>query len=140
MGCNVGSLAEVFRAGRWQPARLQPRDNGWGHLSPEPWTNRDYATFHRLVGLRTDPARGGWHAEPPLFRLRGLPQDASPEALIAADPDTGVHSQSWLLLSELLHHQASLAGSELDQRTIPMLREIPAATPEEIRLVFWFEG
>lgn len=95
MGCDIHTIAQVFRKGEWSTVADNIADEG-----------RDYHSYAVLANVRND---GGWQA---IAEPRGIPEDLKsvgtdtdvytillPHAL---DRWLGDHSHSWLLLSEMV--------------------------------------
>jgi hypothetical protein len=99
MGCDIHPYAEVRRNGKWERANVKvPND-------------RNYVAFGKLANVRNGYGFAGCDmgdAVRPIDEPRGLPIDTSiadTPTLEFEDPGfvwLGDHSQSWLLLSELL--------------------------------------
>lgn len=130
MGCDIHSMAELKKDGKWMPILSDGRTVSWGSFFErnsqflEPFGNRDYSVFAFLADVRNYD-----HCTPIIPETRGLPKDSewlnsphkyaydvnpmSGEAIPVADQETNMqyvgdygdyHSHSWITLKELLDH------------------------------------
>jgi hypothetical protein len=94
---------------------------------------RDYTLFAELFGIRA------YNERVPVFPLLGFPEDASAAARTAFSSGDH-HSATWVICSELA--AAPLAIGNREWRAVVTLMEALAAahTPEDVRLIVWFES
>lgn len=145
MGCDIHSFAEVRQSdGSWRVVGdVFPLDDfsrryhkkTHGH---EPFSNRNYNLFGFLADVRT-------RAVAPICEAKGLPTDLSPEVRASAERwDCDGYSHSWLTVAELNaqpYEQIEKGewglGDEFYQH-LAILRTL--GSPEDVRVVFWFDN
>lgn len=156
MGCDIHMLVEArnrcyLREGAPAAseaeavANAQARLTGWypwrvvmGHeVCP---TFRDYALFAKLAGVRNDDDS----MCEPISEPRGLPSDASPEAVeFFGGPDLDFfHDCSWLTLQEAregLGREPHLADS-LYVKWLDSIMSVTRSKLDEVRIVFAFDN
>lgn len=176
MGCDIHLRVEWFDGKKWHPAEGKiTQAERWPHtynpafnanitdrvrkegaklILDEWYTDRNYALFGVLAGVRDRPPHGSI-AEP-----RGLPDDMSKPVARWFGKDTGYfHSHSFVTLAELMTYpwsdpvlwQEGDDGntysefcSEFLQETLPRLKKLCAEKTEynmdHVRLVFAFDN
>lgn len=127
MGCDIHLAVEVNHTGKWKrvlppPSLYTPELQKLARSSHDPfwkvrlkrtwYDERYYTIFGILAGVRD-------HNVKPISLPRGLPNDMSPELVALSerrgevgDISLGEHSQSWLLVQELLDHAETSCESE----------------------------
>ena len=110
MGCDIHMTVEVLKKGKWTPVK-QPKpatdslEVQW--YRPESWNwdfGRNYDSFAILANVRNGRGFAGIKTGSgfkPISEPRGLPEDRGLHGK-NKDEAYGDHSQSWLLLSEVL--------------------------------------
>lgn len=145
MGCDIHSLAE-YRTDSHSPWQAAGRIftepiplHGEDGKTSEPFSDRWYALFGLLAGIRVDIE--------PLAAPRGIPDDCTAQYRAMLDEYGGdAHTPSWLTVTELL--AVDLDGympgfgiwrdSELGA-ALPILTTL-ADNTDDIRVVFFFDN
>ena len=137
MGCDVHMFVEKKPKGKNKPwtfvEKFTPPDRDFGQCNSfYQW--RNYTLFSVLAGVR-----GG---EEPISAPRGLPDYVS-KAIDAEAMKWGpdAHSFSWLTVRELLNYDWSKVHESvsdfLKDCLIPLMG---AGSPDDVRIVFWFDS
>ncbi len=132
MGCDIHSMVEVFRS-------------SLDGLLSESWYNagsgddvRNYTMFHTLAGVRYRHDKLDLQ---PLFPPRGVPADACEEYRDHIEANNGdAHSASWITLVEVNEHAPNRPELADLQQLLERIREFWNATPEHIRMCFFFDN
>lgn len=169
MGCDIHSFAEVRKDGVWELVEdaifpYDEFDREWlkKDFSSEPIRDRNYGLFGWLADVRN------YSMVTPICEPKGLPRDVSDcVSLESYDWEPDGHSHSWLSLKELLEVDYDVTfedrrvtrGSngayiaDVGEGTIVSLRDHlgneffstlevlkTLGSPEDVRLVFWFDN
>lgn len=169
MGTDIHLIAEKRSASGWEvvPAPDRPcwnhasgcRDCHWCggtlRMAGSWYDDRNYRVFAVLADVRNGYGFGGISTHTPIVPIagpRGLPVDLGTAAREWFDNDAGDHTESWLLLAEVLAYdwdqtlryrdgQVSLRGSAsvfLD--CMEALEAAASALPTDVRIVFNFDS
>lgn len=129
MGCDIHGVWEV----------RQDRGDGdvrWVNAG-DIRTDRSYHAYTILAGVRRWITEERGEKFTVIAEPRGLPKDAGWTAKAAHDDPYGHHSASWLTLREMEAAKAEAIGCWVEQGR-GLVRE--GVTPDDIRMVFWFDG
>lgn len=169
MGCDIHAYLEIKRfsykdddrengiwvsADKWtvNPDRIIYPDENEREWEIERddriWKSRWYFLFAVLAGVRN-----AWSIEP-ISEPKGCPFDASPQVLREKEWDgSDGHSHSWLTMKEIVDWDGWDKVTEDGKTTREILQEFwdtsvdrmqglltSRVTPEDIRIVFWFDN
>lgn len=146
MGCDIHLYSETRKNGKWvadKASTFEVTDEGHSYtdMAGSYSGGRDYTLFGLLAeGVRRDCE---W-----AFGQRGLPDDVSDEIKKLSDSwDCDGHSHNHITVPELKHKAAELllhtgqVASYLTTQLRDLIDDLPASdTPEEQRIVFWFDN
>ena len=138
MGCDIHLYVEKFDGKKWVHVQedVMKDDNVPAELSF--FNTRSYSLFAILANVRNN---GNFN---PISEPKELPEDCSDSIKTISDWDGG-HSHSWLTLKEIFEFdwtQSVKREGWMDggfwSECIPRLLRL--GTPENVRIVFWFDN
>lgn len=107
MGTDIHFYTEVRQDDEWVTANIWKADKEYGYMeADEMYDSRCYSLFGILANVRNGSGFAGCDLGDgfkPIAEPRGIPKDACPE-ILQEWKDSGDHTPSWLLLSELLKY------------------------------------
>lgn len=145
MGCDIHTVAEVRRDGRWHSVGQYEWLSVYSDADPEdaPFEWRHYMMFALLAGVRN------YEGIEPITQPRGMPSDASMEALAKRSYWTG-HTPSFVTLRELaefdydrpMHKGGAMTYREaIDDRFFRHVEALRRLGPiDDVRVVFFFDN
>ena len=135
MGADIHLAVEIYLDGAWKNViRDEPITYYGNHKTKEWYSGRNYVLFAALADVRNaSPGEEGWI--PPISEPRGFPDDIDLRTVEpwdelnadGADPyrndgkADGDHSESWLLLSEVLTWPVWTKPADRDEYLIRMV-------------------
>lgn len=157
MGCDIHLFVEVRRQGKWAQVVHAPSgsvrpDDDSPTYGDQFYAGRNYGLFTILANVRPY----GHPNLAPMSKPRGLPKDVSKEVTAISEHWNGDgHSHSHHTLNELMAY--AYGETWISQRTINRLDGVtsefqvtleklceflvePGISPDDIRIVFWFDN
>jgi hypothetical protein len=155
MGCDIHLCAEVRRSGKWERAEplIEDRSHEPTMVREQFYNDRNYILFTVLAGVRDNN-----QAIQTISSPRGVPHDVSSEWKEQVDSWAGDgHSHSWLSFRELYEFegwdkiiydwdQSLPIKSYCKEFYIDTMKKLaslcsdPSITPDDVRVVFFFDS